>query len=227
MKSFWQPVRLSLLVGVLGSVVGIWGWTIAAPKTGKVAQNNAYPFPAIVPLTTWQLLKTTPLPPNPSTNLSPGQRYQYRNTQTSLEVEARVMGGDDNISRFLETYTAIGADKVNLVIKNQPQVGFYGVLTHNGRAYLTACINHQGGSTVTEQQFRQNPQNYHLQVNRVLPWLLGRETLIDRRCLWTLMSTPMPTTAKVETIASAETFKTLETAWFSWYEWWQPNFLKP
>ncbi len=72
----------------------------------------------------------------------------------------------------------------------------------------------------------QNRYVHALQVNRLLPWLLGRETLVDRRCLWTLMSMPLPMGAKSNSIASEKVFKALETAWFSWYQWWQPKFLK-
>jgi cyanosortase A-associated protein len=225
-KSFWQPVRFSLLVVLLGSVLCVLGRAIVAPKVEEKSVVT-YPFPPTVPLTGWRFLKSTPLQPDINTNLPAGQRYQYHNGTTSLAVETRVMGGDDNISRFLNTYTSIAGASVNLRLKTQPDVGYYGVLAHGGRAYLSACINRHGNSTVTEQQFRQNRHIYDLEVGRVLPWLLGQETLIDRRCLWTLMFTPLSTDAKSDPIASEKAFKTLETAWFSWYQWWQPNFLKP
>jgi cyanosortase A-associated protein len=227
MAKFWQPVRLSLLVMVLGGVLGVLGRAIVVPKVEEKSIAKSYPLPPTVPLSGWQFSTSTPLRPDTSSNLPAGQRYQYRNGTTSLAVEARVMGGDDNISRFLNTYTPIGGASVNLKLKTQPDGGFYGVLAHGGQAYLSACINRHGNSTVTEQQFRQNRHIYDLEVGRVLPWLLGQETLIDRRCLWTLMVTPLSTEAKPDPITSEKAFKTLETAWFSWYQWWQPNFLKP
>jgi len=103
-------------------------------------------------------------------------------------------------------------------------VGYYGVLTHEGKAYLSACINPRGESTVTEQQFRQSLYATDLQVGRILPWISGREPLLDRRCLWTLMSTPLPSGKNTDSTASEAAYKTLEAAWFNWFRWWQPKF---
>jgi len=221
-----NPVRISLLVIILGSTLGVLGRAIVVPKSEKTDLRATFSFPPTVPLAGWRSLESRPLQPETETELPPGQRYLYRNPATTLDVETRVMAADDDVRRFLLVYTPIRGSNINLVIKHQPNIGFYGVLAHEGRAYLSACINRQGGSTVTEQQFMRNRYVHDLQVNRVLPWLLGRETLIDRRCLWTLMSMPLSMGAESNSIASEKALKALETAWFSWYQWWQPKFLK-
>jgi cyanosortase A-associated protein len=41
------------------------------------------------------------------------------------------------------------------------------------------------------QQFLKNQVTYDLQIGRLMPWLLGEETLRDRRCLWAHLSTPL------------------------------------
>jgi len=122
-------------------------------------------------------------------------------------------------------YSPVSTANVKLQIKFQPEVGHYGLVTHNGNAYLSACIHARGDSTVTEAQFTQNHYASDLKVSRILPWLLGQESLIDTRCLWTLMSIPLKPGSGSETTISEETaYKTLETAWVPWHQWWQANF---
>ncbi|NJP09052.1 MAG: cyanoexosortase A system-associated protein [Leptolyngbyaceae cyanobacterium RU_5_1] len=143
------------------------------------------------------------------------------------------MISDGNVSRYLFVYTAIKTANASLKPKYQPGVGHYGTVSGNGRAYLTACINPRGESTVTEQQFTQNRYTHDLRVDRIVPWILGRESLIDRRCLWTLMSTPLelstPKTSPKSELVSLDkgVYNDLETAWFSWHQGWQSNFPNP
>ncbi|WP_421656929.1 cyanoexosortase A system-associated protein [Leptothermofonsia sp. ETS-13] len=220
-KDLWKPARLALLVGVCIGTAWVLGRAIAAPKAEK-AQEQTYPLPEKVPLNGWELQASSPL--DKIEELPPGREYQYRQRANSLTVQTRIMLSDGNISRLLFVYTPIKSANANLQIKHHPGVGYYGVLVHKGRAYLSACVNSRGESTVNEPQFMQNRYKYDLQITRVLPWILGQEPLLDQRCLWTLMFTPLPANAKADSTTTEETLKTLETAWFSWHRWWELHF---
>ena len=195
----------------------VLGKAIVTPKAAET--QPSYRLPTTVPLLTWTAGMSAVLPPIPEAIA--GQEYSYRRPEQSLQVELRYMTGDGDVNRFLFVHTPIRQENHRLVLKYQPTIGFYGVLPHQGRAYLSACISPRGESTVTAQQFVQNLRTHDLTPARLLPWLTGQQPLLDRRCLWTLMSVPAAT-ADSATLESA--YKTLETAWFSWYRWWQPNF---
>jgi len=217
MANAWQPARLSLLVLAFSGALFVLGKAIVTPKAATT--QPAYRLPATVPLTDWQTVSSTALQPIPEAIAS--QQYEYRQQQ-SLNVQLRYMIGDGDVNRFLFVHTPIRQDNNRLVLKYQPKIGFYGVLPYQKRAYLSACISPRGESTVTAQQFVQNLRTHDLIPSRVLPWLLGQQPLLDRRCLWTLMSIPVAANADSTTLGNA--YKTLEVAWFSWYRWWQPNF---
>ncbi len=220
-RDLWKPTRLVLLAGICISTVWVLSRAIAAPKAEK-PQEQTYPLPEKVPLSGWKLQTSSPLPK--TEELPPGREYQYRRQATSLAIQSRIMLSDGNISRLLFVHTPIKSANANLQMKHHPGVGYYGILAHKEQAYLSACVNSRGESTVNEPQFMQNRYKYDLQVTRVLPWILGQEPLLDQRCLWTLMSTPLPTNAKAYPAATEETLKTLESAWFSWHRWWELNF---
>jgi len=217
MANAWQPARLSLLVLAFSGALFVLGKAIVTPKAATT--QPAYRLPATVPLTDWQTVSSAALQPIPEAIAS--QQYEYRQQQ-SLNVQLRYMIGDGDVNRFLFVHTPIRQDNNRLVLKYQPKIGFYGVLPYQKRAYLSACISPRGESTVTAQQFVQNLRTHDLIPSRVLPWLLGQQPLLDRRCLWTLMSIPVAANADLTTLDNA--YKTLEVAWFSWYRWWQPNF---
>ena len=222
-NTFWQPVRLTLLVLSFSSALFVLGKAIVTPKAAE--SQPSYRFPATVPLANWQTISSGALEHIPESIA--GQTYQYRRSDQSLhdqslKVELRYMTGDGDVNRFLFVHTPIRQENNRLVLKYQPAIGFYGVLPHQGRAYLSACISPRGESTVTAQQFVQNLRAHDLTPTRVLPWLTGQQPLLDRRCLWTLMSVPLA--ADADAMTRDKTYKTIETAWFSWYRWWQPNF---
>lgn len=233
----WNPIRLSLLAATLAGGLVVLGKAIASPQATPSADRSAPNFALAqsVPLTGWQFQSSAPvapeLPPTdqPTQNRAEpeaitAQRYKYRQNTTELDAEVRYMLGDGNNSRFLFVYTPIRAANSNLQVRYQAGIGSYGVLAHQGRAYLSACINPQGESTVTDQQFIDNSYRHDLRVGRVLPWILGQQPLLDRRCLWTLMSVPLPSEKLTDTATVEAAFKTLEAAWVPWYQWWKSNY---
>lgn len=221
--AFWKPARLLLLAGVFGGMLWVLSRAIAAPKAVKEEVPLATTtLPETIPLEGWNLQATKLL--SQGNDLPSGQEYQYRQNSISVTVQARLMVSDGNISRLLFVHTPIRAANAGLQIRQRLGVGYYGILAHDHKAYLSACVNSRGESTVTEPQFMQNRYKYDLQVNRVLPWILGRAPLLDQRCLWTLMATPLPAAAKNNPAVANQSFEALENAWFSWHQWWKLNF---
>ncbi|WP_234376125.1 MULTISPECIES: cyanoexosortase A system-associated protein [unclassified Synechocystis] len=83
-------------------------------------------------------------------------------------------------------------------------------------ATITACLNPNAPSTLTEQQFISNKYRHNLHF---FAWLAGQKDLTDSSCLWTLISAPIAPDATPDEIT--QTFQQLETAWVEWYQWWQ------
>jgi len=220
-KAVPQSMRIGLLAVTLAGALLVLGKAIATPKDSNAAKNP-YQLPSAVPLSGWQASGSSNL--QKAKGDPTGQNYTYTQGQNSVEVRLLYMKEDGNVSRFLFVYSPVRAANANLQMRYQPGVGYYGVLSHEGKAYLSACIAPRGESTVTEQQFRENLYAHDLQVGRILPWISGQEPLLDRRCLWTLMSTPLPSGKGSDPQASETAYKALESAWFSWFQWWQPKF---
>lgn len=223
LKPLSSSLRLPLLAVAFSGALWVLGRAVTLPQTSPDASQPAVaPLNTSVPIAGWEAIDSTALKPEPE--VVAAQRYRYRQGSKTLDVELRYMPGDGNVSRFLFVYTPIRAANDQLAVKSS-NTGFYGTLIHEGRAYLSACISPRGESTVTEHQFTQARLAADLQVQRLLPWLLGQEVLLDRRCLWTLMSMPIADSAAASN--SKEVYKDLEGAWSSWYEWWQSNFPRP
>ena len=149
------------------------------------------------------------------------QKYRYRQNNQQLEIEMRYLASTSGeLDGYLKNYASIELQNTQLLqnLRQHQAVGFYSVFVHQGLAHLSACINPNGGSTVTSALFLANRYTYDLQLRRMLPWLLGKESLPDKRCLWAHLSIP-------SNQVSAETsYSVLEKAWYSWYQWWSPRF---
>jgi cyanosortase A-associated protein len=217
MANLWQSIRLSVLVLTCGGALYVTGKAALTPKA--TTTQPSYSLPVSVPLAHWQSLPSKTLEPISESIAS--RAYPYRRNAQSLTVALRYMSGDGDVNRFLFVFTPIRQDNARLGVKYQPGIGFYGLLPHQKRAYLSACISPRGESTVTAQQFVQNHRTHDLTFDRLLPWLSGQQPLLDRRCLWTLMSVPLTADGSAELDTA---YKTLEAAWFDWYRWWQSNF---
>lgn len=223
LKSSWQPIRVSILALTFAGTVLVWTKLVNAPKADSSAQQEKNSLQASVSLPGWQLISSEPLTNN--TEAKAGRRYRFQQGATTLNAEQYYMVSDGNVSRYLFVHSPVRTANASMKVKFKPEVGHYGLVSHNGNAYLSACINPRGGSTVTESQFTQNRYANDLQIARIAPWLLGQESLIDYRCLWTLMSIPLKNGSKSDAIAAESgAYQRLEDAWFSWHQWWQANF---
>jgi len=154
-----------------------------------------------------------------------GKRYQYLLDNMPIDISLRyAVGTEGDLFVFFQGLTniEISEDELHQKSIRKDPIGYYANFTYQNRAYLTACINPRGISTVTKEQFVDNASDRALDRDVVIGWLLGQKDLRDRRCLWTLMSTPITS----ESDRNATNQK-LEKTWISWYEWWKPRFPTP
>ncbi len=218
--SCWKNLRMPVLAVTLTGVLLVLGKLILYPAVTK-RTVTPFVFPSAVPLPGWQPLPSHPLvaqTTKPAKYVS-GRQYQYIQNDLPLNIEMRyVVDTDGDVKEFIKTYASIPSSPV---LRQKEEIGFYGLFTYQGKAYLSTCINPYGNSTVTDRQFKQNRNTYDLQLNRLLPWLLGQENFKDERCLWAHLSTPLRHSSP------EPAYQLLESTWFSWYQWWRPRFPKP
>lgn len=224
----WQQVRTPLIAATFVGVIFTVGRLIIDPNA--VHQKvNSFTFPSEVPLHEGQLRESQPLMdtvaqlPRQYNAAIAGRYYRYTQKGVFLDLEMRYMVGTlGDVESFIKNYTAIHlpSGQVFQTLRQQEGVGFYGLFVYQNRAYLSTCINPNGGSTVTTEQFLHNRHTYDLRFSRLLPWFLGQESLRDRRCLWVHLSTPL------KNADSLSAYLVLEKAWFYWYSWWMLHFPK-
>lgn len=224
----WQQIRTPLIVAAFIGVLCTQGRLIVDPDAVH-HKVTSFTFPPYIPLPEGQLLESkllsnqvTQLPRQYDAAIS-GRYYHYIQNGISLDIEMRyVVGTLGDVDSFFRNYTAIRLPpgQVFQSLRQHQGVGFYSLFVHQGKAYLSACINPHGDSTVTTEQFLYNRHTYDLRFSRLLPWLLGEESLRDRRCLWVHLSTPL------NNADSTLAYTVLEKAWFSWSQWWVSHFPK-
>ncbi|MBD0265216.1 MAG: cyanoexosortase A system-associated protein [Tolypothrix sp. Co-bin9] len=213
----WKQFRIPLLALTFSSVLLVLGKVILLPSPEK-GTLTPFVFPEAVPLAQWQLKATSPLPEPTEEHpeLIAQKHYQYIQNDLPLNIEMRYVT-DGNLRELMRKYTSISS---SAVVRQHQKVGYYGLLVDRQRAYLSACINPQGGSTFTPQQLNGKQYLYEGNWERILAWLLSQQSLPDQRCLWAHLSIPLQS-------SSPETaYKKLENAWFSWHQWWQRHFPK-
>lgn len=221
----WQQYRQIIIAFTFVSVLLTLGKYILDPTIGKRSVTS-FAFPSVVPLPEWQLIESRTLKSTVSrTNSYEGvlvsQKYLYTQNNHQLEIEmSYVVGTLGRLHDYLRDYAAIQLQYDQLIgnARRHEKVGFYSLFVYQGRSHLAACINPRGGSTVNKSQFLRNRYTYDLQPQRLVFWLLGKESLLDRRCLWAHLS--MPTNQ----VSAEATLPVLETVWQSWYQWWSSRF---
>lgn len=223
----WKQLRIPLLSLLCANILFVFGRSILDPSIGQQIDTPLKVFPSVVPLQQWQPVESQALKeqivelPSVHKLVLPGHHYRYIDKGLPLEIKMRYAPDTDgDVQQFIAYDTQIPSSTVRqkLVLRHQPGVGFYGLMVHQQRAHLNACINSRGGSTFTVEQFSYNRMHYDVQFERILPWLLAQERLRDRRCLMTNMSIPLNQSSP------EAAYRTLEAAWFSWYQWWHTRF---
>lgn len=223
--------RQSLLLVLCTGAIGALGYAmISNPTKSSLQAPTAFDFPQQVPLADVPMLGSQAATAHLFKNgrIANGRFYHYQHTPHPIDIEIRyITDGVANLPHLpslLEAFTTIPPTAIqnSSTLKERADIGFYSLFVDRQTAYLSTCINPQGIATVTGDQFIANTTpslvSNHFQFDRVLPWLLGRQTLRDSRCLWTLLSTP------IDAAAPDATMKTLETVGINWIRWWQAHF---
>ena len=223
-----QPMNKSrtlLLLAVMIATTLALGKSLVHPIT-KSPHFTDFIFPESVPLKQWKLLTSDSInthsfesPEHPSGNFVSGRYYRYGQNQKFLDIEMRYL---INTNGDLKSFITHKTGELVSVLREDPNRGFYSVFSHDGKVYLSACINSRGGSTITSDQFNRNRMIYDARLDRLVLWFLGQAKLKDRRCLWANLSLPLDHHSSTE-----ETYRTLETVWYDWYNWWKSFFPNP
>lgn len=211
----WQKLRIPFLALMSGGLLLVVAKFLVDPAIGK---RTPYQFPKAVLLPGWQAEAN----PQPKAKSWQQGLYHFRQKGRTLLVEMRYLTDTNgDYKAILNYYTPIKPPAKQTGLSHyQPATGYYGLFQDQGRAYLSACINPIGESTLTREQFLANLNTYGLQPNRLGAWVLAQADLRDRRCLWTQLSLP------INEASPKSTYQVLETAWVDWYRWWQPQFPK-
>lgn len=222
----WRQHQHKLIAFTFAGVVLTLG-RFSLDPTAANRPVTPFTFPSVVPLPGWQLAQSLPLTiPKVEREdnygiVSTSRQYSYRQGNQQLKVEINYEEGTlGDFYGYIKYYTPISLNSLKLRQESiyQQGVGFYNLFVSQGRSHLVSCINPRGESTVTPAQFFANRRTYDLQLQKLLPWFLGKESLIDRRCLWTHLSMPL------QKKSAETTYPVLEKAWHSWYQWWKLRF---
>lgn len=199
-----------------------FGKSIVNPTTISPVDLN-YTFTDAVSLSQWQLATRKPLTPHQNQpaeyitgNFITGKNYSYQKQQQTLEIEMRYFADTNgNLKDFITSQTG----ELSTVLRGDSDRGSYSIYTHENKAYLNACINPRGKSTVTSDEFNRNLMAYDTRLSNIVPWLLGKAEFRDKRCLWANLSIHLDNNISVD-----DTYNNLEIAWFDWYDYWQANY---
>ena len=190
----------------------------------RTPQIKNYTFPESPTLSEWKLSFTQQVKPHLvksseyiSGDSIAGKHYRYRRDEKLLDIEMRYFA---NTNGDLKSFITNQTGELSSVLRKS-ETGFYSVYAHEDKAYLSACINPHGISTVTSDRFNRNLMMHDTRLENILPWLLGHSEFRDKRCLWAHLSMPL------DGNTSDEDYKALETVWFDWHDWWRSHYPEP
>lgn len=223
-----EKIRISLLaITCLGVLCTIGTLILDANAASHQVSNFAFPDNVLLKdgqiLDSQLLTDTVVQEPKQYDAAIAGRRYRYRYDSIPLDIEMRyIIGTLGNVESLINKNTTINlpSDKIFQTVRYQEGIGYYGLFVYQNKAYLSSCINPQGNSTVSTKQFFNNRYIYNIRLNRLLPWLLGEQSFLDRRCIWAHLSIP------INNLEEQTAYKVLEKAWFSYYHWWSYHFPK-
>jgi cyanosortase A-associated protein len=214
----WKEFRTRILAVTFISAALIAGKVIFIPTPYK-PKATAFNFPQSVPLSQWQLSKTEllPKPKYLIPELVTQWRYQYtqKSQNLPLDIQMYYVSGLTDASEKMQYINKILSPPK---LYKREGIGYYGLGVNEKRAFLVACINPRGNTTITAMQSLKNGFSYDVRPNRLMVALLGQAPLLDKRCLFTYMSVPLENTS--EGIA----YQVLENAFFEWHKWWYTNY---
>ena len=147
------------------------------------------------------------------------KHYQYIKNNLSISVRVSyVVNTRGNVHQLIATQTDVAENILNQQrIKKHNSLGFYSLFQDNDYAYLSSCLDSQGNTTVTSQQFSENLNQIKINPSLLGKWLVGKASIRDRRCLWFHLSVPLQSEVN-------NSHAVLENTWIDLVEWWSPNF---
>ena len=207
---FWKPIRVSLLALSFGGVLLVVGKSVLAPTSSQRQVTKAFEFPTNVDLPGWQSLGSQPL------SKPLGRSYQYHQKDLKLEIEMRYAESSLENETLFREYNplVLSPGKPAPIVRQRKAMGAYTLSVEEKRAYLRSCINPYGDSAITYTQFIQNRYAAGLPLSRLLPWVMGKEGLLDNRCLWAHLSLP------IQDSSPEKAYQVLEDTWVFWYKAW-------
>ena len=141
-------------------------------------------FPQNIALQEWELINTQKI--SYKEQSLEGRKYQQTENH-NLEIEIYyipnyLLGN----SRLIRQYLELESAPQDLSIREDNNIGSYGLFSEGHKIYLTTCLHIQGKTAFTSQQFAQLA-NHNLH-SRLLPWIFGLSDLRNWSCLWVNMS---------------------------------------
>ncbi|PZV27806.1 MAG: hypothetical protein DCF12_02370 [Snowella sp.] len=208
--NFYRPSVLAITLG--GSLLALF-WGIKTPLLSRPTVAP-FTFPEKVPLSGWKQVRSHALDFPSSNELTPiaSRSYQYLSPDgLTLNIQMRYLNtAKADIPKLLREYIE---DSPITQITHQAGVGAIALGNHQDRPYLSTCINPQGPSTVTADQFLRTKLVTGKTLNGFLGWLWGKSNLLDQRCLWSHLTLSTPS-------ENHNSQKILQNAGQSWFKWW-------
>ena len=213
----WNFYRPSLLAIALGGTIVALFWGIKTPLLFRPTVMP-FTFPEQIPLSGWKQVRSHALNFPSSNELIPiaSRSYQYLSPDgLTLTIQMRYLNtAKADIPKLLREYIE---DSSITQITHQEGVGAIALGNHQDRSYLSACINPQGPSTVTSDQFLQTKLVAGKTLNGFLGWLWGKSNLLDQRCLWSHLTLSRQG-------ENQNSPKILQKAWQTWFNWWTSHY---
>ncbi|VEP12229.1 conserved hypothetical protein [Hyella patelloides LEGE 07179] len=220
-KNLWHH-RLLTTTAIGISLVATY--SVINPNAGNHSVAT-FAFPEQIPLPFWeyrgnQAINVSKLNSEKSQDvIQSANRYQYQENDTRLDIEVYYLTDTrGNVESLLVEQTKITPESLKTQEIEQQDNGYYSIFSDRDRTYLSSCLNPTGNSTVTQKQFSQNLDRRQLNLKLLGNWLLGKDSIRDRRCLWVTISIPNDNSSFLQPRGI------LEQVWQNWYEWWQPRF---
>lgn len=233
---------------LMTTAVGISLVTAYSLVNPKLGHRNAalLNFPEAIPLSSWQPVSNKAIAvespeteeQNEQHEIQGGNRYFYQDAETNLEIAMYYLTDTTgNTAKLLQQYEKISPETIENQQIKETKDGYYSLFEDSDRSYITGCLHSVGLTSVTNRQFSHSMAQKNISLQLLLnslagkekigkqhfvllrDWLLGEDTIRDRRCLWITVSTPNHKGGSL-----FEPSEILLPVWHSWVSWWQPRF---
>ena len=142
-----------------------------------------------------------------------GAVYRYERGDIVLLAEVRFLDrATADVNAYAQRRTGLTLDGQ---VRGLPAGGYHQVQADDGTAWLDVCLDARGHATATPDQFDTNRRLYDRTLPRMVQWILARQPLEDRRCLWFHLSIPL------DSMSEQEAFQSLESFWADWRGQWR------